>query len=197
MHFVVYIRVRIFCFAKHSTVRRGLVRHAVAACCGEEEPEPEAEENGGGGGGGGGDGASPAVRPPDRRRPHDHLIAITALNFLADFTFASDAGAAAVLEQFPRLAGRFGGALDPETTPRREWERAALLEAAVVLCMNLAAMRPDGHQLLIPLIEPVCLAVLRSDRGEADVGGEAAAAVSDRLRGNAITFLANVSLDLS
>ena len=79
----------------------------------------------------------------------------------------------------------------------REWERAALLEAAVVLCMNLAAMRPDGHQLLILLIEPVCLAVLRSDRGEADVGGEAAAAVSDRLRGNAITFLANVSLGLS
>ena len=33
-------------------------------------------------------------------------LAVAALNFLADFTFQSDAGAEAVLDQFPRINAR-------------------------------------------------------------------------------------------
>jgi hypothetical protein len=50
--------------------------------------------------------------------------------------------------------------------------------------MNIAAMCRCGHHVLIPAVEPVCLRIIQDPRA------------SDSLRGNSISFLANVSVTL-
>eukprot|EP00928_Gymnodinium_smaydae_P073215 TRINITY_DN56451_c0_g1_i1.p1 TRINITY_DN56451_c0_g1~~TRINITY_DN56451_c0_g1_i1.p1 ORF type:complete len:479 (+),score=95.77 TRINITY_DN56451_c0_g1_i1:69-1439(+) len=103
-------------------------------------------------------------------------VAVAACNFLADFTFGSDGSARAVLRVFERIAACFKHVFEPLT-----WDSLALLEAAVLLCVNIAAMCPDGHRLLVPLVQQVCVQIIRSPRAP------------EELRGNAITLLANLS----
>jgi len=104
-------------------------------------------------------------------------LAVAACNFLADFTFGSDLSARIVLEVFDRIAACFKRIFEPLT-----WDRIAMLESAVLLCVNIAAMCHVGHQRLVPLVQPVCVQIIRSPRAP------------DELRGNAITLLANLSM---
>merc|ERR1719350_580809 len=60
-----------------------------------------------------------------------------------------------------------------------------LLETSILLCVNLSASGLSSHKRLIPLVKPVCLKILRSME------------VTDRLRGNTILLLANLSMTVS
>lgn len=106
--------------------------------------------------------------------------AVAACNFLGDFAFDSDAGAAAALQVFDRIASRFACVLNALS-----WEHMSLLEAAILLCVNIAATCPSGHQRLIPLVKPVCLQIIKNPRA------------SQTLRGNTILLLANLSMTVS
>lgn len=57
-----------------------------------------------------------------------------------------------------------------------------LLQAAILLCVNIAATCPAGHLKLVRLVQPVCLKILQSPQ------------VGDKLRGNTILLLANLSM---
>jgi len=103
-------------------------------------------------------------------------LAIATSNFLGDFTFGSDMGARAVEESFDRIARRFKHIFET-----LEWNNLELLEATVLLCVNMASMCPSSHQLIVPLVQPVCLRIIEDLRA------------SDVLRGNTITLLANLS----
>eukprot|EP00928_Gymnodinium_smaydae_P073160 TRINITY_DN56404_c0_g1_i1.p1 TRINITY_DN56404_c0_g1~~TRINITY_DN56404_c0_g1_i1.p1 ORF type:complete len:433 (-),score=28.33 TRINITY_DN56404_c0_g1_i1:48-1286(-) len=110
----------------------------------------------------------------------DEMIATAACDFLVDISFGSDIAAQAVLNDFTRIAARFERLFEPQM-----WEQSDLLHSAVTLCMNLAATRHEGHGLIVPLVQPVCLQIIRSDR------------CMHELRGNAITLLANLSMTVS
>lgn len=104
-------------------------------------------------------------------------LATAAANFLGDFAFNSDMGAQAVLKVFSRIADRFQHIFGAHA-----WDHLPLLDAAILLCVNIAATCPSGHARLVPLVQPVCLQILRNSR------------VSDKLRGNTILLLANLSM---
>mmetsp|Transcript_33070 Transcript_33070/g.77358 ORF Transcript_33070/g.77358 Transcript_33070/m.77358 type:complete len:495 (+) Transcript_33070:88-1572(+) len=101
---------------------------------------------------------------------------IAASNFLADLVTGSDPGAQAVLKVFHKIIACFQRVFDALT-----WDNLRLLEATVLLCLNIAAMCPSGHQLIVPLVQPVCLRIINNP------------SASDKLRGNTITLLANLS----
>lgn len=103
-------------------------------------------------------------------------LACAASNFLGDFAFNSDAGARAVLDVFDRIAACFKHIFEGLLG-----QDLPLLEAAVLLCVNIAASCPSGHCRLIPLVRPVCLQIIRNP------------SVSDNLRGRTIVLLANLS----
>lgn len=107
-------------------------------------------------------------------------LATAACNFLGDFAFDSDAGARAALNVFDRMFNRFVSVLSP-----LNWEHMSLLEAAILLCVNIAATCPSGHPRLIPLVRPVCLQIIQNARA------------SQILRGNTILLLANLSMTVS
>jgi hypothetical protein len=107
-------------------------------------------------------------------------VAIAACNFLGDFAFDSDAGARAALQAFDRIASRFACVLK-----QLSWEFMPLLEAAILLCVNIAATCPSGHPRLIPLVRHVCLQIIKNPRA------------SQVLRGNTILLLANLSMTVS
>lgn len=104
-------------------------------------------------------------------------LATAAANFLGDFAFNSDTGAQAVLQVFNRIADRFQHIFGAQA-----WDHLALLDSAILLCVNIAATCPSGHMRLVPLVQPVCLQILRN------------AQISDKLRGNTILLLANLSM---
>lgn len=104
-------------------------------------------------------------------------LACAASNFLGDFAFNSDAGARAVLEVFDRIAACFKHIFEDLT-----WQHLQLLDAAILLCVNVAAICPSGHPRLVPLVRPVCLQIISNP------------SVSDKLRGNTILLLANLSM---
>lgn len=104
-------------------------------------------------------------------------LACAAANFLGDFIFNSDAGAREVLELFDQIAGRF-----VHIFTGLAQEHLALLEAAVKLCVNIAAVCTSGHPRLIPLVQPVCLQIISNPK------------ISDNLRSITILLLANLSL---
>lgn len=104
-------------------------------------------------------------------------LVVAASNFLSDFAFGSDIAAQAVLQAFGRIANCFRRIFDTVA-----WEYLPLLEAAVLLCVNIAAMCPAGHATLIPLVRPVCVRIIRNPKAP------------DKLRGNTITLLANLSM---
>lgn len=108
-------------------------------------------------------------------------LASAACSFLGDFAFDSDDAARAVLKAFDRIADRFKTIF--ETLHHGlTWEHMPLLEAAILLCVNIAATCPCGHDLLIPLVQPVCLQIINNPRA------------SHTLRGNTILLLANLSM---
>jgi len=108
-------------------------------------------------------------------------LTLPACNLLVDFTFGSDMGARAVLQVFDRIAARF----KKQVFETLDWDDLPLLESAVRLCTNIAASGTSGHQLLIPLVQPICLRIIKSPRA------------SEELRGNTITLLANLSLTVA
>jgi len=89
-------------------------------------------------------------------------------------------GAQAVLQVFDRVSRRFENIFEDLS-----WHSLPLLEAAILLSVNLSASGPAGHQHLVPLVKPVCLQILKKTE------------VSDRLRGNTILLLANLSMTMS
>lgn len=99
-------------------------------------------------------------------------VAVAACNFLGDFAFDFDAGARAALQAFDKVASRFASVLQ-----HLSWEYMLLLEAAVLFCVNIAAMCPSAHPRLLPLVRPVCLVK-----------------ASSVLRRNTILLLANLSM---
>ncbi|CAJ1404794.1 unnamed protein product [Effrenium voratum] len=110
-------------------------------------------------------------------------VAAAATNFLGDFAFNSDMGSREVLKVFDRIADRFqhlfSSSSDRVTLMISEdW----LLQAAILLCVNIAATCPAGHMKLVRLVQPVCLKILQSPQ------------VGDKLRGNTILLLANLSM---
>uniref|UniRef100_A0A7S1EX95 Uncharacterized protein n=1 Tax=Noctiluca scintillans TaxID=2966 RepID=A0A7S1EX95_NOCSC len=107
-------------------------------------------------------------------------VARAAIAFLADFTFFSDVGAQAVLQVFDRVIARFNHIFNVLAR-----EHLPLLESAILLCVNVSASCPSSHMRLIPLVQPVCLQIVKN------------AEVSDRLRGNTILLLANLSMTVS
>mmetsp|Transcript_53102 Transcript_53102/g.170101 ORF Transcript_53102/g.170101 Transcript_53102/m.170101 type:complete len:497 (-) Transcript_53102:11-1501(-) len=108
-------------------------------------------------------------------------LALPACNFLVDFTFGSDMGAHVVLKVFDRIAACFR----KHVFEALDWDHLPLLESAVLLCTNIAAVCPAGHRLLVPLVQPVCLLIIKSPRA------------SEELRGNTITLLANLSMTVA
>lgn len=104
-------------------------------------------------------------------------VAVTACNFLGDFAFSSDAGARAALQAFDKVASRFATLFQ-----HLSWEYMPLLEAAVLFCVNVAAMRPSCHPRLLPLVRPVCLQIIRTARA------------SSVLKKDTILLLANLSM---
>lgn len=108
-------------------------------------------------------------------------LASAACSFLGDFAFDSDDAARAVLKAFDRIAERFK-AIFEELNHGLAWEHMPLLEAAILLCVNIAATCPSGHDRLIPLVQPVCLQIINNPRA------------SHTLRGNTILLLANLSM---
>eukprot|EP00913_Durusdinium_trenchii_P032980 g30875.t1 len=126
-------------------------------------------------------------------------VAAAATNFLGDFAFNSDMGSREVLKVFDRIADRFqllfASSSDKVSLMISEdW----LLQAAILLCVNIAATCPAGHMKLVRLawgperdgdggrkdvcVQPVCLKILQSPQ------------VGDKLRGNTILLLANLSM---
>eukprot|EP00927_Polykrikos_kofoidii_P039895 TRINITY_DN34188_c0_g1_i1.p1 TRINITY_DN34188_c0_g1~~TRINITY_DN34188_c0_g1_i1.p1 ORF type:complete len:482 (-),score=64.44 TRINITY_DN34188_c0_g1_i1:73-1443(-) len=104
-------------------------------------------------------------------------LVVSSSNFLADFAFGSEVAADAVQKVFDPVARRFKTVLET-----LQWERSALLEAVILLCLNMSAMCPSWHLHILPLVQPVCLHII--ERPEA----------TPRLRGNTITLLANLSM---
>lgn len=100
----------------------------------------------------------------------------TASNFLGDLIFNEDACSREVLDLFDRIACRFVGVFE------HALEDLVLLEAAMLLCGNLAAACPSGHSRLLPMVQPVCLQIIGK------------LSVSDDLRVRTITLLANLSM---
>mmetsp|Transcript_144227 Transcript_144227/g.461870 ORF Transcript_144227/g.461870 Transcript_144227/m.461870 type:complete len:490 (-) Transcript_144227:227-1696(-) len=104
-------------------------------------------------------------------------LSCAASNFLGDFAFNSDVGAQAVLDVFPRLERCFRYIFADHCL-----EHLLVLDAALLLCANIAATCPSGHSQLVPLVRPICLKIIKSPT------------VSDKLRGNTILLLANLSM---
>eukprot|EP00933_Yihiella_yeosuensis_P068400 TRINITY_DN7397_c0_g5_i1.p1 TRINITY_DN7397_c0_g5~~TRINITY_DN7397_c0_g5_i1.p1 ORF type:complete len:450 (-),score=54.39 TRINITY_DN7397_c0_g5_i1:112-1461(-) len=110
-------------------------------------------------------------------------VAAAAANFLGDFAFNSDHGAREVLCVFDRIADRFQRIFGSSSTNSSGClAEDSLLHAAILLCVNIAATCPSGHILLVSLVQPVCLQILQSPE------------VTDKLRGNTILLLANLSM---
>jgi len=63
------------------------------------------------------------------------------------------------MSAFDRIGGRLRVVFEVTTS----W-KLPLLEASILVCMNLAAMCPFGHELLIPLVRPVFLKIIEDAR---------------------------------
>lgn len=105
-------------------------------------------------------------------------MTIAAVNFLGDLTFNSDAGSRAVLLVFQRL--RDSILFSSSSTGSQK--QIGLLSAAVSLCANVVATCPEGHEQILSLVPTLFLPMM----GDPDA--------SDRLVGNTILLLANLSL---
>merc|ERR1719408_881334 len=97
------------------------------------------------------------------------------------FTFASDMGSRAVLQAFDRIASRFADILN--TTLNQQY--VPLLEAAILLCVNIASGCPSCHTRLMPLVRHVCLQTIKTPKASRD------------LRSSTILLLANLSMTVS
>jgi len=104
-------------------------------------------------------------------------VAVAACNFLGVLVFDSDDGTRAVLQVFDRVSSRFAC-----TLKTLSWEYMSLLEAAIVLCVNIAATCRSGHPKLVPLVRHVCIQIIENPRA------------SKSLRANTILLLANLSI---
>lgn len=104
-----------------------------------------------------------------------------AANFLSDLSFSSDVAARAVFCDFDRIMARFQhffGSQEP-------WKEVISLQAALGLCLNIAAMFPSVHATLVRLVRPVYVWIIESP------------AAPDTLRGTMITLFANLSTTAS
>mmetsp|Transcript_54303 Transcript_54303/g.117495 ORF Transcript_54303/g.117495 Transcript_54303/m.117495 type:complete len:458 (+) Transcript_54303:44-1417(+) len=110
----------------------------------------------------------------------DKETASAACNFLGDFAFNSDAGAHAVLKVFDRIVNCLEHIFEDMAL-----QHLLLLDAAILLCVNIAATCPAGHVRLVPLVWPVCVQIIKHPTA------------SDKLRGNTILLLANLSTTVS
>merc|ERR1719453_1221053 len=103
----------------------------------------------------------------------------TASNFLTDLAFCCDLGTRTLLSVFDRIARCYTKIFD-----RRNWDHnrppLKALEAAVLLCTIVAGCNSSGHQLIILLVEPICLQIIEDPRA------------SDKLRQSTIILLANL-----
>eukprot|EP00931_Biecheleriopsis_adriatica_P017278 TRINITY_DN12436_c0_g1_i1.p1 TRINITY_DN12436_c0_g1~~TRINITY_DN12436_c0_g1_i1.p1 ORF type:complete len:477 (+),score=98.63 TRINITY_DN12436_c0_g1_i1:128-1432(+) len=109
-------------------------------------------------------------------------LAAAATNFLGDFAFNSDVGSREVLQVFDRIADRFQHLFSSTAGAGSPSLEDLLLGAAILLCVNIAATCSSGHLKLVRLVQPVCLKILQSQ------------SVGDKLRGNTILLLANLSM---
>lgn len=107
-------------------------------------------------------------------------LVCAACNFLGDFSFNSDTGSQAVLKMFDRIMLCFSS-IFMKPCP----ERLQLLSSAVSLCANIVATCPDGHRRIVPLVQSFFLPIMKDP------------AAPDRLVGNMILLLANLSLHVS
>lgn len=103
-------------------------------------------------------------------------LVVAASNFFADIVFFNDVAARDVVKFFDRIAMHLQRHL--ATLPGHR----PLQNAAVLLCMNVAAMYTSSHRLVTPLVRPVFLPIIME------------AGAPDGLRGNAITLLANLAV---
>lgn len=109
-------------------------------------------------------------------------LALLASNLLIEFTFSSDVGARVVLGVFKRIAACFKRHVFRLPL---NWEALPFLESAVLLCTNMAALCNVCHELLLPLVQPVCLEIIKSPLASED------------LRSHTITMLANLSMTVA
>lgn len=107
-----------------------------------------------------------------------HDLIVAACNFLGDFTFNSDAGSRAVLLLFHRIRDCFLHGFRSCGSQKP----VALLSSAVSLCANIVATCPEGHECILSLVPTLFLPMLGDPNA------------SDRLVGNTILLLANLSL---
>mmetsp|Transcript_143611 Transcript_143611/g.275861 ORF Transcript_143611/g.275861 Transcript_143611/m.275861 type:complete len:439 (+) Transcript_143611:42-1358(+) len=107
-------------------------------------------------------------------------LVCAACNFLGDFSFNSDMGSQAVLKMFDRIMLCFSNIFMKPCS-----ERLFLLSSAVSLCANIVATCPDGHGRIVPLVQSFFLPIMRDPTAP------------DRLVGNMILLLANLSLHVS
>lgn len=101
-------------------------------------------------------------------------------NFLGDLVFNSVAAGRAVLGVFDRIIAALQQILEMPGP-----DRPRLLYSAASLCANIVATCPEGEAHLAPLIQTVFLPIVQDP------------ASSDRLLGNTVLLLANLSLKAS
>lgn len=101
--------------------------------------------------------------------------------FLTNLAFDSNQGACAVLSVFDRAVKHFRHLFDG----RLSQDNLDHLNTAILLCANIAASCPSSHLCLLPLVQPMCLRL---------ISPSPSTVTNDKLRGDAILLLANLSL---